>query len=136
MVCNTDTKANFLLCYKDVFGFTAVVAAALYEEQLLQDKKTLAKINDSKINSICCTIRRTTAIAKISVARLKLMIFWIKHQDPTLHKIDIPGKPLVKVTLDMTLTLMTQRYGAHMGGEKNINCYILRVFTRGWGKNS
>jgi hypothetical protein len=112
MVCNTDTKANFLLWYKDVLGFTAAVAAALYdyEEQLFQDKKTLAKINDSKTDSICCTIRRTTAIAEISVAWLKLAIFWIKHQDRTLREIGIPDKPLVKVSLDMILTLKTQKH--------------------------
>jgi hypothetical protein len=48
--------------------------------------------------------------AKISVARLKLMIFWIKHQDRTLCKIGLPGKPLVRVTLDMILTLKTQKH--------------------------
>jgi hypothetical protein len=35
MVHGTYTKAKILLWYKDVFGFTAPVAAALYEEQLL-----------------------------------------------------------------------------------------------------
>ena len=34
----------------EVFGFTNPVAKALYDEQLLQDKKTLAKLSDSKIN--------------------------------------------------------------------------------------
>ena len=46
-----DTKAHFIAWYKEVFGFTDPVAKALYNKQLLQDKKTLAKLSDSKINS-------------------------------------------------------------------------------------
>ena len=80
---DADTKANFIAWYKEVFGFTDAVAEALYNEQLLQDKKTLAKLSDSKINSIMCVIRRNQPIAKISAPRLKLAIFWIKHQDHT-----------------------------------------------------
>ncbi len=64
IVHGTYTKAKILLWYKDVFGLNAPVAAALYEEQLLQDKETLAKIKDSKIDSICCAIRRTTAMPR------------------------------------------------------------------------
>ncbi len=67
-MCAADTKANFIAWYKEVFGFTNTVAKALYKEQLLQDKKTLAKLSNSKINSVICAIRRTLPIAKISVA--------------------------------------------------------------------
>jgi hypothetical protein len=76
----------------------------------LQSKKTLTKLNDSKIDSICCAICRTKATAKISVARLKLAIFWIKHQDCTMHEISVIGKPLVKVNLNTILTLKTQKH--------------------------
>ena len=76
----------------------------------LQNKKTLAKINDNKIDSICHTICRTKPIAEISAAQLKLAIFWIKHQDRTLHKIGIVGNLQVKVTLNMILTLKPQKY--------------------------
>ena len=44
------------------------------------------------------------------MARLKLAIFWIKHQDRTMHKIGVIGKPLMKVTLDTILTLKTQKH--------------------------
>ena len=72
---NADTKANFLAWYNDVFGFADPVAKALYDKQLLQDKKTLAELSDSKIDSIMCAIRRTNDISKISAAGLKLAIF-------------------------------------------------------------
>ena len=108
-VHNTDTKANFIALYKEVFGFTDPVANALYDEQLLQDKKTLAKLSDSKIDSIMHAIFWTQAIAKISAARLKLAIFWIKHQDRTQRKIGIPAAPLVRVTLDTIMLLKTQK---------------------------
>ncbi len=107
---DADTEANFLACYKDVFGFTDPVAKALYDKQLLQDKKTLAELSNSKINSIMRAICLTKAIAKISVARLKLAIFWIKHQDRTQHKIGTPAAPLMRVTLETILVLKTQKH--------------------------
>jgi hypothetical protein len=39
MTCNADTKANFLLWYKDFFGFSAPVATCLYEEQLFAEQE-------------------------------------------------------------------------------------------------
>jgi hypothetical protein len=63
-VRDADTKANFLAWYKDVFGFTDPVADTFYDEQLLQDKKTLVELSDSEIDSIMRAIRRTQAIAE------------------------------------------------------------------------
>ena len=110
IMCDTDTKVNFLAWYKNVFSFTDLVAKALCNKQLLQDKKTLAKLSNSKIDSIMRAISRTKAIAEISVARLKLAIFWIKHQDRTQHEIGIPAKSLVQVTLETILVLKTQKH--------------------------
>ena len=104
-----DTKANFLAWYKDVFGFTDTVAKVLYDEQLLQNKKTLAELSNSKIDSIMRAICWTQAIAKISAAPLKLAIFWIKHQDRTQREIGIPTALLVKVDLDTIMLLKTQK---------------------------
>jgi hypothetical protein len=87
----TDTKANFIAWYKEVFGFTDRVAKALYKEQLLQDKKTLTELSDSKIDCIMRTICRILPIAEISATRLKLVIFWIKHQDRTQREVGIPA---------------------------------------------
>ena len=104
-----DTKANFIPWYKEVFGFTNLVAKALYKEQLLQDKKTLAKLSDSKIDSIMHATCRTQPIDEISAARLKLAIFWIKHQDWTQREVGLPANLLVRVTLDTTMLLKTQK---------------------------
>jgi hypothetical protein len=43
------------------------------------------------------------------VARLKLAIFWIKHQDRTQREVGIPSNPLVKTELKMMLLLKTQK---------------------------
>ncbi len=59
MARDKDIKANFIAWYKEVFGFTDNVARALYVEQLLKDKKTLAELIDSKIDSIIRAIHRT-----------------------------------------------------------------------------
>jgi hypothetical protein len=109
MVHAADNKANFLAWYKEVLGFTDAVARALYDEQLLQDKKTLAELSDSKIDSIIRAICWTLPIAEISAAQLKLVIFWIKHQDRTQRKVGIPANPLVRVELKMMLLLKTQK---------------------------
>ena len=95
MVRAADTKVNFIAWYKEVFGFTNAMAKALYDEQLLQDKKSLAKLSDSKIDSVIRAIRQTLPIAGISGAQLKLAIFWIKHQDHTQREVGIPANPLV-----------------------------------------
>jgi hypothetical protein len=109
-VRDADTKVNFLAWYKYVFGFTDPVAKALYDKQLLQDKKTLAKLSNSEIDSIMRAICRTQAIAEMSAARLKLAIFWIKHQDRTQREIGIPAALLVRVTLDTIMLLKTQKH--------------------------
>ena len=75
--------------YKNVFGFTDSVALTLYDKQLLRNKKTLAKLSDNELDNVMRAIHRTHAIAEISSARLKLAIFWIKHQDRTQRKIGV-----------------------------------------------
>jgi hypothetical protein len=68
-------KDIFVKWYKSVFGFTDSVATALYDEQLLHDKDSLAELNDNEVDNIMCAIRRHHAIAELSLARLKLAIF-------------------------------------------------------------
>ncbi len=68
MARGKDIKVNFIAWYKEVFGFNDDVARALYNEQLLKDKKTLAELSDSEIDSIIRAIRRTLPIAEISAA--------------------------------------------------------------------
>ncbi len=75
----------------------------------MKDKKTLAELSDSDIDSIIHAIHKTLTIAEISVARLKLAIFWIKHQDRTQREVGIPSNPLVKTKLKTMLLLKTQK---------------------------
>ena len=95
--------------YKDVFGFTDTVAKALYDEQLLQDKNTLAELSDSEVDNVMHAIRPIQAIAELSSAQLKLAIFWIKHQYRTQHEIGVPAALLVKVDLATMMLLKTQK---------------------------
>jgi hypothetical protein len=95
--------------YKSVFGFTDSVATALYDKQLLRDKNTLAELSDNEVDNVIRAIRRTQAVTKLSLVRLKLAIFWIKHQDRTQREIGIPARPLVTIKLDTMLLLKTQK---------------------------
>ncbi len=75
----------------------------------MRDKNTLTEMSDSKVDNVMRAIRRTQAIAKISSARLKLAIFWIKHQDRTQRKIGVPARQLVTINLDTMLLHKTQK---------------------------
>jgi hypothetical protein len=85
MTRNSDTRPNFIAWYRDVFGFSDCVAATLYDNQLFKDASTIAEFGNSKIDSVCCTLRRDSGlpIAKLAVTQLKLMTFWIRHQTRT-----------------------------------------------------
>ena len=100
-----DTKVYFLAWYKEVFGFSDEAARALYDDQLLRSKLTLSELTDQTIDNIIKAIRRTLNIAEISVERLKLAVFWIKHQDRIQRDVGIPARPLVKIDLKEMLLL-------------------------------
>ena len=121
--------------YKSVFGFTDLVATALYDEQLLRNKNTLAKLSDNEVNNVMHAIRRTQAIAKLSSARLKLAIFWIKHQDRTQREIGIPARPLVTIKLIMMLLLKPRSNSRTngtlaIGGPAQRSCPLFFLFWR------
>ena len=105
----TDVKVNFLAWYKEVFGFSDEVARALYDDQLLKGKLILSELTDQTIDNIVKAIRRTLNIAEISVERLKLAVFWIKHMDRVQRDVGIPARPLVKTELKEMLLLKTQK---------------------------
>ena len=105
----TDVKVNFLAWYKEVFGFSDEVARALYDDQLLKGKSILSELTDLTIDNIVKAIRRTLNIAEISVERLKLAVFWIKHMDRVQRDVGIPSRPLVKTELKEMLLLKTQK---------------------------
>ena len=66
MARTQDTKEFFLKWYKEVFGFSDEVTRALYDDQLLKTKTTLAELGDQTIDNIIKAIRRTLPIAEIS----------------------------------------------------------------------
>ena len=106
-----DTHANFIAWYWDVFGFTIPAATTLYNVQLVKDKDTLTKLNNGIINNICCTIHQDSnqPVNEVVVTRLKLLSFWVKHQDQTCCGIGIIPKPLVQTTLGMLNALKEQK---------------------------
>jgi hypothetical protein len=78
---NSDTRPNFIKWFRDVFGFSYQVATALYDDQLFKDATTIAKFSDSEVDSVCRTLCRDSnlKVAELSVTRLKLMTFWVRH---------------------------------------------------------
>ncbi len=54
--------------FKSVFGFTDSVATALYDEQLLREKNSLAELNDAEVDNVMRAIRRHHPIAELSSA--------------------------------------------------------------------
>jgi len=98
---NLDNKENLIAWFKEVIGLTNQAATALYEEQLFKDKKTIAEFGDSEIDSVCRSLRRDSniSIAELCVTRLKLLTFWIRHQDRTGREVGVTERPLVRTTL-------------------------------------
>ena len=101
MARDSDTKPNFILLYKTVLGFSTVVVTTLYDDQLFKDAETIAEFGDSKIGNVCCTLRRDSnlQIAELAVTRLKLLTFWVRHQNRTGCAIGGTTNPLVRVEL-------------------------------------
>jgi hypothetical protein len=86
-------------------------AAALYDQQLVQDKQTLHDLEDKKINTICHILCRLcgnvpgNVIAEFSVTRLKLLCFWIRLQEITSRNIN----RITATTLDDIILLKEQK---------------------------
>jgi hypothetical protein len=101
MIRDSDTQANFIKWYKNVFGFSNEVAIALHDDQLFKDASTIAEFGDSEIDSVCHTLCRDSSlpIAELAVTRLKLMIFWVRHQHRTDREIGGTSNPLVRIEL-------------------------------------
>ena len=96
MAPDSDTRPNFIKWFKEVFGFTDQVATALYDEQLFKNATTIAEFGDSEVDSVCRTLRRDSnlKLAELSVTRLKLMTFWVRHQYRTSREIGGVQNPL------------------------------------------
>jgi hypothetical protein len=110
MAPNSDIRPNFIKWFRDVFGFSDQVATALYDDQLFKDATTIAEFGNSEVDSVCRTLRRDSnlKVAELSVTRLKLMTFWVRHQYRTSRVIGGVQNPLVRIDLK-TLTLLKEQ---------------------------
>jgi hypothetical protein len=94
-------RVHFITFYKTILRVSDFVATALYDQQLLTDAATIAEFGNSEVDSVCQTLRRDSKlpIAELSIARLKLLTFWVRHQLRTGRAIGGPARHLVRVTL-------------------------------------
>ena len=110
MTRNSDTRPNFIIWYRDVFGFSDHVATTLYGDQLFKDALTIAEFGDSEIDSLCHTLCRNSGqlVAELAVTQLKLLTFWVRHQNCTGQEIGGTLNPLVRTEL-VTLNLLKEQ---------------------------
>jgi hypothetical protein len=108
---NKDTHKNCIAWYKGVFGFMAPAATALYDVQMLKDKKTWSELHKNAIANICKAVSKDTghSVAELATTKTKLFCFWIKHQDQTLHLVGTTTRLLVGTTIMMINTLRMQK---------------------------
>jgi hypothetical protein len=111
MARDKDTHENFVVWYKEKFGFTANAAAALHDVQMLKDALTLSELDDDAIGNICKTISKETGqwVAEKATTKLKLACFWIRHQHRISREIGGTQRPLVKVKYTGTIDLLQQQ---------------------------
>jgi hypothetical protein len=111
MARDKDTCKNFIVWYKDKFGFTANAATALYDVQMLKTCSTLSKLDNDAVVVICKAISKVTnqSVAKVAATRLKLVCFWIKHQYRTSREIGMTLEALVRVKFEGTINLLRQQ---------------------------
>jgi hypothetical protein len=98
---DADTKPNFILLFKKELGFSEQVAVALNDDQLFKDAATIAEFGDSNIDNVCRSLRRDSnmLLPELAVTRLKLLTFWVRHQNRTGRAIGGVANPLVRVEL-------------------------------------
>jgi hypothetical protein len=96
-----SNRAHFIAFFKKVLRVSDFVATALYDQQLLTDAATIAEFGNSEVDSVCQTLRRDSKlpIAELSIARLKLLTFWVRHQQRTGRVIGGSERHLVRVEL-------------------------------------
>jgi hypothetical protein len=111
MARDKDTRKNFIVWYKEEFGFTANATAALYDVQMLKTCSTLSELDDNAIANICKAVGKYTdqSVAKVAATRLKLVCFWIKHQCRTSQEIGTTLKLLVRVKFKGRISLLRQQ---------------------------
>ncbi len=108
MTKDKDNCKNFIVWYKEEFGFTASAATALHDVQMLKDALTLSELNDNAVAYICKAISKDTgqSVSKIAATKLKLACFWIRHQHRTSRELGGAGRPLVQIKYSRTIDLL------------------------------
>ena len=96
-----SNRPQFIASVRKVLKVSDHVATALYDQQLLTDAATIAEFGDSEVDSVCQTLCRDSKlpIAELSMTRLKLLTFWVRHQQRTGRAIGGPARHLVRVKL-------------------------------------
>ncbi len=110
MARNKDNHKNFVLWYREEFGFTANAVTALYDVQMLKTCLTLSELVNKAIANICKAVGKDTgqSVAKVAATRLKLVCFWIKHQCLTSQETGTTLKPLVQVKFERISLLLAE----------------------------
>ncbi len=98
---DSDTRPNFILLFKNALGFPEQVATALYDDQLFKDAATISEFGNSDIDNVCRTLCRDSnlPVPELAVTGLKLLTFWVRHQNCTGRAIGGVCNPLVRVEL-------------------------------------
>jgi hypothetical protein len=106
-----DKCSQLIGWYEEVLGFTNLAATTLCDVQMLKDKKTLSKLDDNAIENICKVVCKDTgqSVAELATTRIKLLCFWIKHQDQTTSVVGRTVSLLVQTTITMINLLKMQK---------------------------
>jgi hypothetical protein len=106
-----NSQANMIAWMEGQLGFSQVVATELYQKQLLKTWKPFSELKDDEIDRIIQAIQRDLkeSIAKISVTRLKMAVYWVKHQLRTNRPAGQPDRTLSSVTQADLLLLKEQK---------------------------
>ncbi len=73
----------------ETLGFSEDACMALVNDQLINAPSTLLEMDDDGVSDLCKTIRKPGGdgeghqVAEISVQRLQLRVFYVKHLDRT-----------------------------------------------------
>ena len=108
---DADTRPNFILLFKNELGFSQQAVTTLYDDQLFKDAATIAEFGDGDIDNVCRSLRRDSnmPVAELAVTRLKLLTFWVRHQNRCGRAIGGGSKPLVRIELKEINLLKEQK---------------------------
>ncbi len=85
------------------------------------DKVTPSKLDNNAAANICKAVSKDTgqSVAELAATRLKLLCFWIKHQDRTSRLVSAATRPLVQTRITMINTLRMQKHDKDAWASEN-----------------